>query len=536
MSRIHILLCFGLLSFQSWGQISTLKETKEAVDTLFFSNEVEALELSEKMLPLAFQAKDTFYITYFLDQAGELNRVVGNYEKAINQITKCLKYKVNWEDKRDLSLSYNNLGKTYMNTGQYELAASNFLKALKIMELSKDLQGQAYYLNNLGALYDLQHNYDRAIGFYSRSLNIKLQLKDDKGVAATHTNLGISYYNLGNYKKAIASYEIAIRTYREFGTEAKLARSLSNLGKVYLEQKDFKKAKSFLIEGYRLKEKISDAQLISSLTNNLSAYYIASNQLDSALVYNQQALDLATSTGSLSGLRDAYVNRAEIYAAQKSYSSAYEALQIGMRYNDSLVNEANIYAVADIEGKYNYEKNTRVIKEKELENVRSQKEIQEQKSMISSLILGLSILILIAALLVIRFQQKKRKAELLLGQNKLIQKQKIELEAMNSRLSNELDQLHVSVEEKERLLNEVFNSAKQTEMPPELLALSKREMEVLGYLALGRSDDEIAQSLFLSKSTVKTHLRRIYSKLLVKSRSEAVAIAHKHALFSYEEV
>ena len=285
-----------------------------------------------------------------------------------------------------------------------------------------------------------------------------------------------------------------------------------------------------------MKEKISDAQLISSLTNNLSAYYIASNQLDSALFYNQQALDLATSTGSLSGLRDAYVNRAEIYAAQKAYSSAYEALQIGMRYNDSLVNEANIYAVADIEGKYNYEKNTRVIKEKELENVRSQKEIQEQKSMISSLILGLSILILIAALLVIRFQQKKRKAELLLGQNKLIQKQKFELESMNSRLSNELDQLHVSVEEKERLLNEVFNSAKQTEMPPELLALSKREMEVLGYLALGRSDDEIAQSLFLSKSTVKTHLRRIYSKLLVKSRSEAVAIAHKHDMFSYEEV
>lgn len=536
MIRIVFLLCLGLSAFQTWSQTSKLKQTKEAVDTLFFSNEVEALELSEKMLPLAFQAKDTFYITYFLDQAGELNRVLGNYEKAINQISKCLKYKVNWEDKRDLSLSYNNLGKTYMNTGQYELAASNFLKALKIMEASKDLQGQAYYLNNLGALYDLQHNYDRAIGFYSKSLAIKSQLKDQKGVAATHTNLGISYYNLGNYQKAIASYEIAIRTYREFGTEAKLARSLSNLGKVYLELKDLPKARKVLIEAYQMKVNISDAQLISSLTNNLASYYISSGKLDSALMYNQQGLDLATSTGSLKEMRDSYINRAEIYAAQKEFAEAYATLLIGMRYNDSLVNEANIYAVADIEGKYNYEKNTRIIKEKELENVRSQKEIQEQKSMIYYLILGVSVLLLTAALLVVRFRQKKRKAELLLGQNKLIHKQKFELEAINSRLSNELDQLQVSVEEKERLLNEVFNSAKKIELPPELLALSKREMEVLGYLALGRSDEEIAQSLFLSKSTVKTHLRRIYSKLLVKSRSEALAIAHKHALFSYEEV
>ena len=53
-------------------------------------------------------------------------------------------------------------------------------------------------------------------------------------------------------------------------------------------------------------------------------------------------------------------------------------------------------------------------------------------------------------------------------------------------------------------------------------------MEVLSYLALGWTDEQLAEKLFVSKSTIKTHLRRIYSKLLVRGRAEAVAIAHKH--------
>ena len=61
-----------------------------------------------------------------------------------------------------------------------------------------------------------------------------------------------------------------------------------------------------------------------------------------------------------------------------------------------------------------------------------------------------------------------------------------------------------------------------------MLSLSKREMEVLACLALGNTDQEIADKLFISKSTAKTHLRRIYSKLLVNGRAGAVAIAHKY--------
>jgi DNA-binding NarL/FixJ family response regulator len=53
-------------------------------------------------------------------------------------------------------------------------------------------------------------------------------------------------------------------------------------------------------------------------------------------------------------------------------------------------------------------------------------------------------------------------------------------------------------------------------------SLSGRESEVLAYLAKGYRYKEIAETLFISVETVRTHLRNIYEKLQVRSRSEAV--------------
>ncbi|NNC98948.1 MAG: response regulator transcription factor [Gammaproteobacteria bacterium] len=56
----------------------------------------------------------------------------------------------------------------------------------------------------------------------------------------------------------------------------------------------------------------------------------------------------------------------------------------------------------------------------------------------------------------------------------------------------------------------------------ETLGLSARELEVLEHLAQGESNLEIAEGLFVSPSTVKTHLVHLYQKLEVSRRTQAV--------------
>lgn len=60
--------------------------------------------------------------------------------------------------------------------------------------------------------------------------------------------------------------------------------------------------------------------------------------------------------------------------------------------------------------------------------------------------------------------------------------------------------------------------------------LSPRERQVLALVARGRSNRAIAQELFVSETTVKTHLVHVYSKLDVKDRAAAVAVAYEHGI------
>ena len=66
--------------------------------------------------------------------------------------------------------------------------------------------------------------------------------------------------------------------------------------------------------------------------------------------------------------------------------------------------------------------------------------------------------------------------------------------------------------------------------PNPLAELTPRELEVLGLMATGRSNAEIAEQLVVGETTVKTHVARILTKLDVHSRLEAVAWANQHGL------
>ncbi|MFE8701418.1 response regulator [Cytobacillus sp. FJAT-54145] len=69
---------------------------------------------------------------------------------------------------------------------------------------------------------------------------------------------------------------------------------------------------------------------------------------------------------------------------------------------------------------------------------------------------------------------------------------------------------------------------KNTLLPHE--ELTTREMEILLLMAEGKSNQEIADELFIALKTVKTHVSNILSKLQVQDRTQAVIYAFKHSL------
>ncbi|OSX53756.1 response regulator transcription factor [Anoxybacillus ayderensis] len=74
----------------------------------------------------------------------------------------------------------------------------------------------------------------------------------------------------------------------------------------------------------------------------------------------------------------------------------------------------------------------------------------------------------------------------------------------------------------------MINNVRKQSLPHE--KLTSREMEVLLFIAQGKTNQEIAEELFISLKTVKVHVSNILAKLDVQDRTQAVIYAFKHGL------
>jgi two-component system, NarL family, response regulator LiaR len=90
-------------------------------------------------------------------------------------------------------------------------------------------------------------------------------------------------------------------------------------------------------------------------------------------------------------------------------------------------------------------------------------------------------------------------------------------------------QVHLSPRAAARLMQEMRS-------PRNELPLTDRERQVLREVAIGRTNKEIARSLYVAETTVKSHVRAILDKLGVQSRTQAALQAQRSEMFSSDEL
>jgi DNA-binding NarL/FixJ family response regulator len=81
-----------------------------------------------------------------------------------------------------------------------------------------------------------------------------------------------------------------------------------------------------------------------------------------------------------------------------------------------------------------------------------------------------------------------------------------------------------------RLIEDFARRPPARPLPPALAELTPRELEVLRLVARGATNSEIARQLVVGDATIKTHVARIFSKLGLRDRAQAVVVAYESGL------
>jgi len=433
----------------------------------------------------------------------------GQIKEAIKHCERAMKYFEQFPEKA--AMTNVNLGVMFRTVGNYDLAIKKQLLALDYFKSVNDTSKQTTALNNIGSLYMHFLQYDKSLDYFNKTL--ELSKKGTEGKASAYAGKGASFLKLKMYDDALYNLNKALPIYASLGLGKEYANAKYNVGSILFAKKQYDKAlatiriaQSDFIELGLEREKVAAINIIGLI-------YYEQGENDSATVYLQQALDLQQ------GIDDPIIYQSTLRSLAKLYELKGELLKANALHNlyneskDSIFSVLAAEKVAEAEAKYR-------LKEKDKELSDSKEINQTLLEKIKSYIIWLVILFCSILFFVVIYYRKRKETIFIKNQKEEILKKYSSLEDAYANMYNALEKIQLTSRA----------GTQEKELPDWLSPLSKRELEVLSCLAVGMSDQEISKKLFISLATVRTHCRRIYSKLLVKNRSEAANVAREYNL------
>ncbi|MBN1252102.1 MAG: tetratricopeptide repeat protein [Bacteroidales bacterium] len=436
-------------------------------------------EINIKIAYIHFSKANYFLSEHYFKQAAQKYLIDSLFEKYAEQIT--------------------NIGVVKEMSGSYINATKSYFEALEIFDsLKLELKSSMIY-NNLGIVYQQLKENEKALEYYKKSLKITEKLKKSDISAKRYNNIASVYEDL-EYKldSSLFYYQKAHEIWIKDTNNSNLPIVENNLGYIYLLKNELKISDSLFNKALKFCIKNNQKNNISQILRNQAKLLMAQKKYNQTIKKANEAVNLAHNNSnkeieleSLSVLIGAFEKIKDFENANiklKEYYKLQEEIR-GIEQKNQ-INKLNI--------QYQVREKEQLIQILELENNVQNRKLWQQWFLIAALVFLLS-----GLFLVLRLQKKNNQLKLLQMQRDI------------SDYIAQIEEITEHKSKKEQFLDEtILNKIKE-------FNLTEREEEVLLYMSKGYKNSEIAEKMFVSINTIKTHTKNIFIKLDVRNRTEA---------------
>ncbi len=444
-------------------------------------------ELPDSLLASYFQEIGMlFYGRSLYDQAEDYFVNSEHFYQKANQPKKAIRMVANQAVLKELK-------------GNYEEAIGMYLEAAKYFSDIGDSLSLAVVYTNIAVVYQEMNIPEKSLQYNRMGLNIKLRKHDTLSAATNYNNIGVLCDELlSQPDSAIRYYQKAVVIYQNYKAPARLASAINNVGRMHLGLKQLALASEEFNKAYHLMDSLDNPHGKARVLRNQGELYFSLLNNQKAIEVFQQALNLFRDVDDKKSMLEISELISKVYMAGGNFAKAAEFMKIQNQLKDTLMNNDSKTIIAEMETRFQVREKNKTIHLLELQDELNQRKIRNQVWVLVLLII-ISLLILVVFI----FYSNRHK----------LKDKQLRLELQNYLLR--IDKLQNEV--KEKATDNKFSEEKANEFQ-----LSEREVEVLKLIASGYKNAEIAERLFVSQNTIKTHIKNIYVKLDVKNRIEAL--------------